>query len=306
MTNRRARHKIRPMPSLCRTFAPLFFTVVAFTPAIAARGQAFIHAASDPSAYIERAQLPEAPVPPPSHPMPTGEDGLPLDRQVHPPVTVLRAPVYVVQDLAHIAVSPKYIRVRDLKWLVPLTAAAAAGFATDQKTMTEVVSNNPSFNSSAGTASDVLRDGLMAAPVLMFGAGHVLHNDHARETGILATEAYIDAFIVDEVVKLGSFRERPLARNHEGDFYIANAGVDSSFVSGHTMIAWASAAAIAGEYHSKWVQLGAYSAATGVGLTRVMAQQHFPTDVLLASAGGWLIGHYVIRAHHHSDVHPLR
>jgi len=47
------------------------------------------------------------------------------------------------------------------------------------------------------------------------------------------------------------------------------------------------------------VQAGVYTAATGVSLTRVLGQQHFPTDVLLGAAGGWLIGHYVFRAHHH-------
>jgi membrane-associated phospholipid phosphatase len=30
-----------------------------------------------------------------------------------------------------------------------------------------------------------------------------------------------------------------------------------------------------------------------------MGQEHFPSDVLLGATGGWLIGHYVFRAHHH-------
>jgi len=33
-----------------------------------------------------------------------------------------------------------------------------------------------------------------------------------------------------------------------------------------------------------------------------MGQEHFPTDVLIGAAGGWLIGHFVYRAHHHADV----
>jgi len=41
-----------------------------------------------------------------------------------------------------------------------------------------------------------------------------------------------------------------------------------------------------------------YSAATGVSLTRVMGQQHFPSDVLVGSAAGWLVGRYVFRKHH--------
>ena len=33
---------------------------------------------------------------------------------------------------------------------------------------------------------------------------------------------------------------------------------------------------------------------------RVLGQEHFPTDVLVGGAAGWLIGHYVF------EKHPLR
>jgi membrane-associated phospholipid phosphatase len=128
------------------------------------------------------------------------------------------------------------------------------------------------------------------------------HNEHMREAGLLGGEAMVDAYVVDEFTKLVTFRERPQVDNGQGEFYIGKAGVNSSFVSGHCMLSWSSAAAISGEYHSRWVSLLAYSAASGVAATRVLGQQHFPTDVLIGSAGGWLIGHYVYRAHHHSDM----
>ena len=233
--------------------------------------------------------------------LPPGREGddHPLDREEHPPVSVVKLPLYILRDGIQIAVSPMYIRRGDLKWLLPLAGAAAVGFGTDQKTMTEVVSSNPSFNQTNVSVSDALRDGFIAAPIAMFGVGKLRHDEKSTETGLLGSEALIDAIVVDEVVKLCTFRERPLTDKGQGEFYIGSSGVDSSFVSGHTMVSWAAAAVIAGEYHSKWVQLGVYSAATGVGLTRVMGQQHFPSDVLIGAAGGWLIGHYVYRAHHH-------
>ncbi|MDQ2924253.1 MAG: phosphatase PAP2 family protein, partial [Acidobacteriota bacterium] len=208
-------------------------------------------------------------------------------------------PVHVVRDLAHIFVSPIYLRPRDLEWLVPLAGASAAAFATDQRAVTEVVSTNPNFNQNAINVSDGLVGGFIAAPIVLFGVGHLRGDDHAKEAGILGSEAMIDAIVVNEVVKLVTFRERPLADRGQGEFFTGSAGLDSSFVSGHSMVAWSSAAAIADEYHSKWVRLGVYAAATGVSVSRVLGQQHFPSDVLLGSAGGWLIGHYVFRAHHH-------
>jgi hypothetical protein len=270
---------------------------------LAAPGPAPVFSTSAPAHRVP--DLPDAPSPVPAPRAPADPD-VRLEQKPHDPVTLAATPRNMLQDGAHIFVSPIYIRRNDLKWLLPLTGAAAAGFATDKKTMTEVVSNDSSFNATAGSVSDGLRDGLLATPVLMYVAGRLGHNDHAAETGILGSEAAVDAFVVDEVVKLASFRARPRIGNREGDFFDLDAGVDSAFVSGHTMLAWASAAAISGEYHSKWVQLAVYTAATGTGVSRILAQQHFPTDVLLGAAGGWLIGHYVVRAHHHADVAPER
>jgi membrane-associated phospholipid phosphatase len=42
--------------------------------------------------------------------------------------------------------------------------------------------------------------------------------------------------------------------------------------------------------------IAAYSLAAGVSITRVLGQEHFPSDVLVGSACGWLIGRYVV--HH--------
>lgn len=243
--------------------------------------------------------LPDAPAAAAVH----NKDDLPLEQQPHSPATAATTPKHTLTDLGHIAVSPAYIRTRDLKWILPLTGASIAAFATDPTTMRDVVSRDPGFNQTSADVSDGLRDGFIAVPVVLFGAGQFVHNDHVRETGILAGEAMVGAVVVDEFTKLCTFRERPYVDNANGEFYIGSSGgVNSSFVSGHSMIAWSSAAVMAEESHSRWKQFLIYTAATGVSVTRVTAQQHFPTDVLLGSAGGWLIGHYVYRAHHHADT----
>jgi hypothetical protein len=252
-----------------------------------------------PEATAAASQLPNAPS------AAGNPEDLPLESQPHSPVTVARTPKHTLTDLTHIAISPIYLRGRDLEWILPLTAATAAAFATDTHTMQHVVSRDPSFNAISANVSDGLRDGLIALPVGLFGMGQFRHNEHMRESGILAGEAMVDAVVVDEFSKLVTYRERPNVDQGRGDFYIIKSGgVNSSFVSGHSMIAWSSAAALAGESHSKLTDFLLYFAATGVSVSRVTAQEHFPTDVLLGSAGGWLIGHYVYRAHHHADVRP--
>jgi len=241
--------------------------------------------------------LPSAPAAQPS-----GSTDVPLEQQPHSSPTVMNSPKHITTDLTRIVASPVYLRKGDLKWLLPLAGASAAAFATDTHTMQEVVSHDPAFNNAAINVSNGLLGGFIGVPVAMFGVGSVAHKERMREAGIVAGESMIDAYVVDEITKLVTFRERPFIDNAQGEFYIGKAGVNSSFVSGHSMLSWSSAAAISGEYHSRWVSLAAYSAAAGVSATRVMGQEHFPTDVLIGAAGGWLIGHFVYRAHHHADV----
>lgn len=271
-------------------------------------------AASSGPSTVEAA-LPDAPTPAlsndPGHGSQAADD-VPLQDQPHPQVTFTSVPKHFFFDEVHIFTGPAYIRGGDLKWLVPLAAATATGVATDHYTMTQVVSRDPSFNNSANTASDWLRNTAIGVPVVFAGLGHLTHNDHMRESGILGGEAMIDAYLFDEVVKLSSWRERPKVDEARGQFFVGKAGTDSSFVSGHSIIAWSSAAVLAGEYPSTWHNVLIYTLATGTSLNRVLAQQHFPTDALLGGVSGWLIGHYVFRAHHHAprkaagEVAPVR
>ena len=213
-------------------------------------------------------------------------------------VTVRGLPMAVLHDQKGIWTSPARIRTKDLIWLAPLAAGAGVALATDHRTMSSVVSQNPGFNSTSVNVSNSLIGGFIAAPVLLFGVGQFEHNPKARTTGLLGAEALVDGVVVEQGLKLIFWRERPALDNSRGLFFQRGAGIDSSFPSSHSTLAWASAAVIAEQYHSPWVQAGVYTLATGVSLTRVMGQAHFPTDVLVGSAAGWLVGHYVAKRHH--------
>lgn len=261
-------------------------------------------ATTEPSSSTVDNALPNAPAAAGDMTASTRMGHIPLQDKPHHEVTLSRIPIMFGEDATHILIAPAYIRGNDLKWLLPLAGASVLTFATDTRMMRDVVSHDPTFNSTAGDVSDYTRDGLIALPVFMGAVGQFAHNEHMRESGILGGEAMVDAFIVDEITKLASFRERPNVDNARGNFYVSKSGVNSSFISGHSMIAWSSAAVFVDEYPSPFHQFLAYTAATAVSVDRVLAQQHFPTDVLIGSAAGWLIGHYVYRAHHHfQQVH---
>ncbi|HVJ07467.1 MAG TPA: phosphatase PAP2 family protein [Acidisarcina sp.] len=195
------------------------------------------------------------------------------------------------------------MRPHDLIWLLPFAGATGAGIATDHHVMSSVVSHDAGFNQHNIDASNALIGSLIALPAATYGFGYFKDNPHARETGILGAEALVDGVVVEQGLKFIFWRERPSDDHARGLFFQSSSGADSSMPSSHSLLAWSSAAVIASEYPSIWSQVGVYSLATGVSVTRVLGQQHFPTDVLLGSAAGWLIGHYVYRAHHKHTAH---
>lgn len=212
-------------------------------------------------------------------------------------VTVRHIPLNILKDQEAIWTSPVRMRPHDLEWALPLLLATGVAIATDHRTMT-AASHNPTFNHENVVASDVLVGGFIAAPVLLFAKGQYGADPHAREAGILGSESLLDGVVVEQGMKLIFWRERPTVDSGRGRFFQSSVGIDSSFPSSHAVITWSSAAVLADEYPSRWKQFGIYTLAGGVSLTRVLGQEHFPSDVLVGSAAGWLVGHYVFSKHH--------
>src|SRR5690606_7559279 len=73
----------------------------------------------------------------------------------------------------------------------------------------------------------------------------------------------------------------------------------TSFPSGHTAQAFATATFMAKEYGHKniWYSIGAYSVATGVGAMRVMNNRHWMSDVLVGAGIGILSTNLVYLTH---------
>jgi hypothetical protein len=216
-------------------------------------------------------------------------------------VTIRGTPLRILKDQGVIWTSPARLRESNALGPVVLVLSTAALITADRQVMSSSKLQNPSLNQEASTASDGLLGGFVAAPVAIFAIGALHHDDHATETGILGGEAMVDSFAVSEVLKAASMRERPTVDDAKGKFFQSSVGLDSSFPSNHAIIAWSSAAVVASEYNGWFTQAAAYGLATGVSATRVLARQHFPSDVLVGSGVGWMIGRYVVRKHRHAQ-----
>lgn len=224
------------------------------------------------------------------------DEALPDAPEAQSSLTEKRLPLAILKDQIPIWTSPARVRTHDLIWLVPLGAATGVALATDTTVMRDV-SHDRTFNKDNVNVSNTLLGSEFAIPVGLYSVGGFTHDAHARETGILSAEALADSVLVVEVSKVIFRRERPLYNDAAGNFFSSNVGANGSFPSSHSMLAWTMAGVVAGEYPSKWVQIGVYSIASGVSLTRVLGQEHFPSDVLVGASIGWLIGHYVFDKH---------
>jgi membrane-associated phospholipid phosphatase len=211
------------------------------------------------------------------------------------PVTVKGTPRRFLLDQKAIWTSPAHVRWHDAKWLIPLATATGLLIASDQHTMTDLIHTSPSGRHEASEVANAGVGVLAGIPALMFIGSNFTDAPHGRETSILSAEALADSLVVSEVLQYSTSRERPLVNNSRGLFF---QGSGFSFPSNHSTAAWSLAAVLADEYPGVWSQLAAYTGATAVSMARVVGQQHFPSDVLVGSALGFLIGHYVYRSRH--------
>jgi len=135
-------------------------------------------------------------------------------------------------------------------------------------------------------------------------AGTIRHDEHLRETGALAMESMIDTQLLTTFIKFGTDRARPTATgltSTSGSFWPngQHSSAADSFPSGHAANAFAVAHVIADEYPGWKVKLAVYSLAAATGFERVAGREHFPSDVLVGGAVGYLVGGYVFN--HHSS-----
>ncbi|HTA84967.1 MAG TPA: phosphatase PAP2 family protein, partial [Silvibacterium sp.] len=68
----------------------------------------------------------------------------------------------------------------------------------------------------------------------------------------------------------------------------------TSMPSEHAINVWSFAHVVAAEYPGWRTKMLVYSMATTVSFSRVIARQHFPSDVIVGSTFGYLIGGLVI------------
>lgn len=216
----------------------------------------------------------------------------------HPKNTVgLGLAKNIVEDQEAIWTSPMHLRLADADWLVPLGTATGILLATDGE-FSKHLNSSPSRINRSDNISNAGIGALVGAGAGLYVWGRITHEDHKRETGLLAGEAALDSFAVTYVTKYAFGRDRPLQDHYRGQFW--QGGV--SFPSEHSAAAWSIAGVLAHEYPGPLTSTLAYGLASMISSSRVTAKQHFPSDVLVGGAIGWLVAQEVYRHHHDTEL----
>ena len=214
---------------------------------------------------------------------------------------VLSAPkvcaLHVLQDEVGIIASPSRTSAKDFFWIVPFGVATGVALDYDAHAMRSL-GVDQQRQDRFETISNV---GGIYAPIAASGTGylvaHITHNDLMRETAVLSAEAMADATILNQGLKYAIDRQDPQQGDGTGRFWPHGPSTwpdGQSMPSEHAMNVWAFAHVVAMQYNGPATKALVYSLATTVSVSRVLARQHFPSDVLVGSVFGYLIGGYVV------------
>ncbi len=217
--------------------------------------------------------------------------------------------VRCIQDLGGdekgIFTSPFRTHSKDAYWLMPLGAATGLAFAYDADAAQAfgVDANRANIANTITDFGSFYATGAESAGIYFLGLAK--KNPKLAETGRLGAESILASGTVSLVIKLASNRQRPLQGNGRGNFWADGTShweFDSSFPSDHATASMALARVIAGEYPHWYVVLPAYGFAESIGISRILANQHSPSDVLVGQAIGLLSGSFVLN--HHALYRP--
>ncbi len=146
----------------------------------------------------------------------------------------------------------------------------------------------------------------------MYATGRIVKNDHLASLGLHGTEALLVGEFAGGVLKGVIGRQRPYVNpqnSHSFGFLRGFGGGDQyrSFPSGHSLAAFAAAAAVSSETSGWWPNTrwifgpALFAGATLTGVSRMYDNKHWASDVIVGAGLGTFAGLKVVR---YTNAHP--
>jgi len=119
----------------------------------------------------------------------------------------------------------------------------------------------------------------------VYATGLALKNEKLRRTGVLLIASASAAGLLQQASKYAFGRARPRSGDNYNSFYPFSSDKDyHSFPSGHTILAFTNAYAIAKQFKSPWIKGGLYAVGLVPGVSRLWEGAHWLTDVVVGVA----------------------
>ena len=229
--------------------------------------------------------------------------------------TLLLAPTLAAQpaDTTQVSTDPLFTK-KDAVAAGLFAAATVAAFPFD-KAMADYLQGAPQTNrwlrGTAKVVETITEPGAFVIGGSLYLAGILANDDRMADLGLHGTEAVIVGLGVATVIKIAAGRARPYVDNDKPHDFALFRGTDPnfrSFPSGHSVMAFAAAAAVTTETRRwwpgshPWISIPMYGGATLVALSRMYDNKHWASDVLVGAMIGQFAGRKVVRYHHsHPD-----
>src|SRR5262249_50119157 len=140
---------------------------------------------------------------------------------------------HLVEDQATFWTAPSRLGRRDLKWALPFAGFTGTLIASDSW-FSRQGSDNPNNIQRSQDFSNYALCSLIGVTGGSYLWGLTTKNDHLRETGFLATEAFLSSTAATYALKGITQRERPFDGSGNGRFFAGG----NSFPSEHAAAAW--------------------------------------------------------------------
>jgi membrane-associated phospholipid phosphatase len=176
------------------------------------------------------------------------------------------------------------------------------------------VQENRFIGTLAAVVRDVATPYSVAIGVSLYAYGRLASDEKVADLGLHGTEALAVGALTGAVLKGLFGRERPFVQRNPHNYkfgrgFLGRRGKEQyrSMPSGHTISAFAAAAAVTSETRRWWpgsdkyIGPAMYGGAALAGISRIYHNRHWATDVMMGAAIGTMAGLKVVRYHH---AHP--
>lgn len=182
---------------------------------------------------------------------------------------------------------PLYWKGQQWKTFGAITAGTGLLFLVDEQTSAFMVRQKPgipTFIRGYGSRVGSPEYNYMLTGVIYL-TGLALKDPKLRRTGVLLVASATSAGLLQQVAKSAIGRARPGAELGKATFDPFNPSRNfHSFPSGHTILAFTNAYAIAKQFENPWLKGGIYVVGIVPGISRMWDSQHWLTDVFFSVA----------------------